>query len=238
MKSSLVEKYRKSCKGNGYVLALRIYNDLVVMDYTEQDLIDVLSELESKGLDTYYLLTLTKKRLHCNRNGYYLVDIPEDEYLPDALISRLREEMVIDYQKLVRDCNSKSNNAKSLATALYNKWLKLGSIDKDLIGIYKAMSLATLSTYELEYLTKKRLVMTEQGYILEDCVHGTTVTIQSDTDTDHCVKNANALGILTTYKNKYNISDTMWVKELERLQDLCNSTDTYVVAEFIENNFL
>ena len=155
-----------------------------------------------------------------------------------TMTGALKRDKVVDYQKLVRDCNSKSNNAKSLAIALYTKWINLGSTDKDLIGIYKAMSVVNLSVYELECLTKKRLVMTKQGYSLEECAHDTTVTLQSNTDSNHCVKNANALGILDTYKTKYSISDSMWVSELERLQALCDSTDIYVVADFVEKNFL
>ena len=155
-----------------------------------------------------------------------------------TMTGALKRDKVVDYQKLVRDCNSKSNNAKSLAIALYTKWINLGSTDKDLIGIYKAMSVATLSTYELEILTKKRLIVDENSYNLEDCYHGTNVTLESSTDSNHCVKNANALGALNTYKTKYNISDAMWVSELERLQVLCNSTDIYVVADFVETNFL
>ena len=150
----------------------------------------------------------------------------------------LKRDKIVDYQKLVRDCNSKSSNAKSLAIDLYNRWINLGSTDKDLIGIYAAMYVVSLSVYELECLTKKRLVMTEQGYSLEDCVHDINVTLQSDADSSHCVKNANALGILDTYKNKYNISDDMWLIELERLQVLCDSTDIYVLADFVETNFL
>lgn len=149
------------------------------------------------------------------------------------------QEKVMDYQKLVRDCNSKSNNAKSLATALYNKWVNLGSIDKDLIGIYKAMYVVSLSVYELECLTKKRMVITKQDYILEDCSHNITVALDSGTKSDDCPRNANALGILSIYKNKYNISDEAWPMELEWLQILCNgTTDIYVIANYVETTFL
>jgi hypothetical protein len=160
-------------------------------------------------------------------------------------IMNSEQEKVTDYQKLVRDCNSKSNDAKSLATALYNEWVNLGSRDKDLISIYKAMyeansSVSTiyLSTYELEYLTKKRLVIDEQGYSLEDCSNDINVDLGAGTRSDDCKRNDNALGILSTYKNKYNISDAMWPTELERLQTLCGSTDMYEIANFVETHFL
>ena len=144
-------------------------------------------------------------------------------------------EKVTDYQKLVRDCNSKYNKVKSLATALYDKWTNLGSTDKDLIGIYNAMYAASLSVYELECLTNKRLVMSTQGYSLEDCSHDITVDLSSDTKPDNCKRNANALGVLSAYKSKFNISDDAWPMELERLQTLCNgTTDIYMIANFVE----
>ena len=150
-----------------------------------------------------------------------------------------KQEKIIDYQKLVRECNAKSNNAKSLATALYTRWINLGSTAKDLIGIYKAMYTASLSVYELECLTKKHLVMTKQDYILEDCSHDNSVTLDSGKKSDNCPRNANALGILNTYKHKYNISDEAWPMELEWLQILCNgTTDIYTIANYVETTFL
>lgn len=157
-----------------------------------------------------------------------------------TMTGALKRDKVIDYKKLVNDCNAKSNNAKKLAQTLYNEWLNLGRDKEHLIGIYKAMSVATLSTYELESLTKKRLIMDENGYSLEDCSYDAAVTMESlkSINTECCVKNANALGVLNTYKSKYSISDSVWSVELERLQTLCGTTDIYVIADFIETNFL
>ena len=163
----------------------------------------------------------------------------------EVLIEKLKSyisncKSVVDYKKLVNECNTKSNNAKKLAQTLYDKWLNLGRGEEHLIGIYKAMSVITLSTYELERLTKKRLVMDVNGYSLIDCSYDDTVTMESlkSIDTECRVENANALGVLNTYKSKYSISDSMWPVELERLQTLCSTTDIYTIADFIETNFL
>lgn len=203
--------------------------------FNQKDLCKEFNKLRGRAFGksfcdfTYECLNITE--LYANKGCQKVLIEKLNSYISNC-------KSVVDYEKLVNACNSKSNNAKKLAQTLYDEWLNLGRGEEHLIGIYKAMSVATLSTYELEILTKKRLIMDENGYNLEDCYHGTNVTLESSTDSNHCVKNANALGILNTYKTKYNISDAMWVSELERLQVLCDSTDIYVVADFVETNFL
>lgn len=147
----------------------------------------------------------------------------------------LKRDKVVDYEKLVNECNSKSNDAKKLAQTLYDKWLNLGRGEEHLIGIYKALSATALSTYELESLTKKRLIMNVNGYSLKDCFYDSMVTMDSDkavTDFE------NDSDIFEAYRTKLGISDSVWSVELERLQTLCGTTDIYTIANFIETNFL
>lgn len=74
------------------------------------------------------------------------------------------------YNNLVRKCSNQSgNNARKLADALYKEYVALGANDDNLIGIYTAMQLQSLSTYELEKLTHKKMYRDGRGWYLEKC---------------------------------------------------------------------
>ena len=60
------------------------------------------------------------------------------------------------------------NNVKVLASRIYEDLKAINYTDEDLIAVYKDMTLYSLSTYELERLTKKQMFSTPEGYVLED----------------------------------------------------------------------
>ena len=65
-----------------------------------------------------------------------------------------------------------SCNAKTFAEKVYRDLKKIKYTDKDLIEVYKEMDACSLSSYELERLTKKRMYMDWDGvYKLVDVDH-------------------------------------------------------------------
>lgn len=65
-----------------------------------------------------------------------------------------------------------SCNAKTFAEKVYRDLKKINYTDEDLIEVYKEMYTCSLSSYELECLTKKRMCMDGDGvYKLVDVDH-------------------------------------------------------------------
>lgn len=145
----------------------------------------------------------------------------------------------VDYTKIVRACNAKNNNSETLAKALYNEWVTLGKEEKHLIGIYREMVTMTLSTYELEVLTSKRLVMDKDGKdTIAVCSHEVNIDLLLESNSDESSELINVMHIFDKYKNKYNISDKLWDSEFNRLAALCNTKDEKTVAAFIVDHLL
>lgn len=72
---------------------------------------------------------------------------------------------------IVRKHNKSCNNARILAQRIYNDLRQLDYTDKDLIDVYCEMYHLSLSTYELECLTSKRLISSNSGWKLENVSH-------------------------------------------------------------------
>lgn len=68
---------------------------------------------------------------------------------------------------IVRKHNKSCNNARILAQRIYDDLRQLGYTDESLIDVYHEMYHLSLSTYELECLTNKRLVSSSDGWKLE-----------------------------------------------------------------------
>ena len=68
---------------------------------------------------------------------------------------------------LLKHCNS-CHRAQELAKLIYDDLVRSNYSDNDLIEVYREMTTKGLSTFELEKLTRKRLVCLEKGYILRD----------------------------------------------------------------------
>ena len=94
----------------------------------------------------------------------------------------------MNVRDIVKKHNKSCNNAKILAQRIYDDLKQLGYKDEDLIDAYREMYNLSLSTYELECLTSKRLVSSNNGWKLEDIEHINENLNPFDTMVDKAVR--------------------------------------------------
>ena len=77
----------------------------------------------------------------------------------------------MNVKDIVRKHNKSCNNAKIFAQRIYDDLKRVNYTDEDLIIVYSEMYHLSLSTYELECLTNKRLISSSDGWKLERVNH-------------------------------------------------------------------
>ena len=122
---------------------------------------------------------------------------------------------------IVRKHNKSCNNARILAQRIYDDLRQLDYTDKDLIDVYCEMYHLSLSTYELECLTSKRLISSSSGWKLEGVNHINENSNPFNTILDNAIRD------MEGYTHSDNVED-----KFKRLLKSKGVTKCYISSGF------